>query len=153
MAMVAIIVFILVGSKALVLYGMSQSKPMTAIILLIPLSLLFIGHILFTRIHIVETNGAKHESLALAQWQYCRNSKKKGIGIQLIKMALPYFFKNYKLKNLFCEPYALNPAPNKTLKKVGFTFVKKHVTIPGSLNFEQQVNLWVMSAEDFNLLK
>ncbi len=78
--------------------------------------------------------------------------RKKGMGVQLIKMTLPYFFKNYQLKKLFCEPYALNPAPNKTLKKVGFTFLKKHITIPGSLNFEQQVSLWVLSTEDYNLL-
>ena len=79
--------------------------------------------------------------------------RKQGMGVQLIKMTLPYFFKNYKLKNLFCEPYALNPAPNKTLGKVGFTFVKKYKTIPGSLNFEQEVNRWMMSRKDFESLQ
>ena len=80
-------------------------------------------------------------------------TRQKGMGLQLVKMSLPYFFNNYKLRNLFCEPYALNPAPNKTLKKIGFTFVKKHVTIPGSLNFEQEVNRWCLSSKDFDLLK
>ena len=81
------------------------------------------------------------------------NLRQKGDGLKLLKMTLPFFFKNYKLKNLFCEPYALNPAPNKTLEKIGFNFVKKHTTIPGSLNFEQEVNLWVLSFEDFQLLQ
>lgn len=78
--------------------------------------------------------------------------RKKGIGTALVKMTLPYFFQNFKLKKLFCEPYALNPAPNKTLEKTGFTFLKSYVTIPGSLNFEQQVNRWEMRLVDFKKL-
>jgi len=37
----------------------------------------------------------------------------------------------------------------KVLKKIGFTFVKKHTTIPGSLNFEQEVNRWKLTKEMF----
>jgi len=69
-------------------------------------------------------------------------NRKKGMGSQLVQLSIPYFFKHLELKELFCEPYALNPAPNKTLAKLGFQFIKKHVTIPGSLNFEQEVNRW-----------
>jgi RimJ/RimL family protein N-acetyltransferase len=75
--------------------------------------------------------------------------RKKGIGIALLKMTLPYFFMNLKLKKLYCEPFALNPAPNKTLEKIGFDFVKKYTTIPGWLNFEQEVNLWELSYDKF----
>jgi len=78
--------------------------------------------------------------------------RKKGIGTLLIKMALPYFFQKYQLKKLICEPYAFNPAPNKTLEKVGFKFIKTYVTIPGSITFEQKVNRWEMSLEDFQVL-
>jgi RimJ/RimL family protein N-acetyltransferase len=78
--------------------------------------------------------------------------RKKGMGTQLVKMTLPYFFKNMGLKKLYCEPYALNPAPNNTLKKIGFDFVKEHITIPGSLNFEQPVKLWELSLEKFKVL-
>jgi RimJ/RimL family protein N-acetyltransferase len=78
--------------------------------------------------------------------------RKKGMGTELVKLTIPYFFKNMKLKKLYCEPYALNPAPNKTLEKIGFDFVKEHITIPGYLNFEQPVKLWVMSLEKFNSL-
>ena len=76
-------------------------------------------------------------------------NRKKGIGTKLIKKSLPFYFGNLKLKTLFCEPYALNPAPNKTLKKVGFEFIKKYTTIPGSLNFEQEVNRWEMTKKSF----
>ena len=77
------------------------------------------------------------------------SARKKGFGTVLVKMTLPYFFKNLRLKKLCCEPYALNPSPNKTLEKVGFKFIKEYVTIPGWLNFEQPVNLWELSYEKF----
>jgi len=77
------------------------------------------------------------------------DSRQKGMGAQLVKLSLPYFFGNCKLKTLYCEPYALNPAPNKTLEKTGFTFVREYVTTPGFLNFEQPVKLWEMSYDTF----
>lgn len=75
--------------------------------------------------------------------------RQKGMGAALVKMTLPYFFENYSLKTLYCEPYALNPAPNKTLEKLGFRFVKEYVTTPGWLNFEQPVNLWELTRDRF----
>lgn len=78
---------------------------------------------------------------------WSKERRMKGMGVELVKMSLPYFFKNMQLKELYCEPYALNDAPNKTLAKAGFQFVKKYVTIPGSLNFEQEVNQWKFRTE------
>lgn len=78
-----------------------------------------------------------------------QDKRKKGLGTALVKKTLPYFFNNLDLKKLFCEPYALNPAPNKVLEKTGFEFVKEYTTIPGWLNFEQQVNLWVLDNSKF----
>lgn len=75
--------------------------------------------------------------------------RQKGTGTEFVKLSLPFFFRNYDLKKLYCEPYALNKAPNRTLAKVGFEFVKEHRTIPGFLNFEQQVNLWELTYERF----
>ena len=70
------------------------------------------------------------------------NKRQKGLGLEFIRKSLPLYFNNLQLETVFCEPYALNPAANKVLRKIGFEFVKKHTTIPGSLNFEQEVNLW-----------
>ena len=78
--------------------------------------------------------------------------RKKGYGVQLVKMSLPYFFKNLQLKKILCEPYALNPAPNKVLEKVGFSFVEEYQTTPGWINFEQRVNLWELTHEEFSKL-
>ena len=46
-------------------------------------------------------------------------------------------------------PYALNPAPNKTLGRAGFSFSRHYIGTPGSINFEQEVNVWEMSRDAF----
>lgn len=79
-------------------------------------------------------------------------NRKLGVGTALVKKSLPLFFRNLDLKKIYCEPYALNPSPNKTLKKVGFEFVKTHITTPGWLNFEQPVNLWQLTFEKFKTI-
>jgi len=71
----------------------------------------------------------------------------KGLGVELVKMSLPWFFRNLGLQKLFCEPYALNPAPNRTLEKAGFDLVREYITTPGFLNFEQPVKRWEISVE------
>jgi len=78
-----------------------------------------------------------------------QDARQKGIGTSLVKQTLPYFYNNLHLKKLWCEPYALNPAPNKTLEKVGFEFVKEYVTVPGVLNFQQPVKQWLMTRDKF----
>ncbi len=84
-------------------------------------------------------------------WQ--NENRKKGMGTTLVKKSLSYFFENLQLQKIICEPYALNPAPNKTLKKVGFDFIKKYRTTPGSINFEQEVNRWELTKEQFGKIK
>ena len=91
-----------------------------------------------------------HAFMHLHLWK--SGFRQKGMGADLVKLTLPHFFENYQLKTLYSEPYALNPAPNKTLEKVGFRFVKEHLTTPGWLNFEQRVNLWEMNRERFQHL-
>jgi RimJ/RimL family protein N-acetyltransferase len=75
--------------------------------------------------------------------------RQSGLGAAFVKWSLPYFFKNLQLKTLFCEPYALNPAPNKTLQQLGFEFIKAYITIPGSFSFEQLTARWELSLEKF----
>jgi len=82
------------------------------------------------------------ESAFMHLHSWYSENRLKGIGNQLVKKSIPYFFKNFQLQKLFCQPYALNPAPNKTLEKIGFTFIKKYECTPGSINFKQEVNLY-----------
>jgi len=78
-----------------------------------------------------------------------RERRYQGLGVSLVWQSLKLFFDRLELQDLYCEPFALNPAPNAVLAKVGFTFVKKYVTVPGLINFEQEVNRWHMSREHF----
>jgi RimJ/RimL family protein N-acetyltransferase len=75
--------------------------------------------------------------------------RQKGMGFEFIKMSLPYYFEKFKLKRLYCEPYAFNPAPNKTLKKLGFDFLKEYDTIPGWINLHQTVNKWCLDVDKY----
>lgn len=79
-------------------------------------------------------------------------NRTKGMGSQFVKVTLPYFFQNMKLKKICCEPYALNPAPNKTMEKLGFEFIKEYITVPGFINFEQPVKHWELTHEKFKQL-
>lgn len=78
-------------------------------------------------------------------WQI--TSRRKGMGPEFVKKAVPHFFHHMELKKLVSEPYSLNPAPNRVLEKAGFRFVREYITVPGSLNFEQPVNRWELTAE------
>ncbi len=76
-------------------------------------------------------------------------NRKAGIGTKLIKQTIPYYFKNFKLQKLICEPYAENPAPNKILEKVGFKFIKQYQSAPGWINFYQAVNRFELSNKEY----
>ena len=75
------------------------------------------------------------------------NFREKGIGTELVKLTIPYFFEKLKLKRLLCEPYSKNPSPHKTIEKVGFRFVKEYITTPGWINFEQPVKQWMITPD------
>jgi RimJ/RimL family protein N-acetyltransferase len=76
-------------------------------------------------------------------------NRQKGMGINFVQQSLSYFFNNLKLKRLYCEPFALNHAPNNLLKRIGFTYVKEYITKPGNINYVQPVKLWLLTLEDF----
>lgn len=79
------------------------------------------------------------------------DKRHQGIGTSLVRLSLPYYFGNFKLNELFCEPYSLNAAPNKTLERMGFQLVKQYETNPGWINFHQPVNRWRMTRNGFLL--
>ncbi|HYG51000.1 MAG TPA: GNAT family protein [Flavobacteriales bacterium] len=86
---------------------------------------------------------ADHAYMHLHLWN--AGSRKKGVGTAFVKLTVPHFFEKYQLKHLYSEPYALNPAPHRTLEKAGFRFVKEYTCVPGWINFEQRVKLWEFS--------
>lgn len=79
-------------------------------------------------------------SMHLHIWE--QEMRKKGFGAGLVKMSLPFYFGKMKPEKIYCEPYALNPAPNRLLEKAGFTYIRDYVTRPGTITFEQPVKRW-----------
>lgn len=88
-----------------------------------------------------------HAFMHLHLWQ--SKYRQKGLGTVFIKKSLYFYFEHLNLQNLFCEPYALNPSPNRTVEKLGFEFMKQYTTIPGASNFEQKVNQWRLTRENY----
>lgn len=99
-----------------------------------------IGH---SNINPLEFGNHGYMHLHIWDKQYRNN----GFGVDFIKMSLPYYFNNLKLKKVYSQPNAFNPSPNKTLQKAGFKLIKEYITIPGSINFEQAVKLWEADSE------
>lgn len=93
------------------------------------------------------THFGKEAYMHLHLWN--KEERQKGIGYEFMKLTIPHYFEKLKLKDLYCEPYALNRAPNRLLEKLGFDFIKEHTCVPGPSNFEQQVKLWHLSHEKF----
>jgi RimJ/RimL family protein N-acetyltransferase len=70
--------------------------------------------------------------------------RNQGVGVECVRRSADIYFGRLKLKRLFCEPNAFNVAPNRTLQKAGFKYLKTHMTVPGPLNYHQAVTRWVM---------
>jgi RimJ/RimL family protein N-acetyltransferase len=71
-------------------------------------------------------------------WQ--QNNRERGLGEWFFKHSVNFFFDAFDLKIIIAEPHAENPAPNKLLQKAGLMPVRRYLTTPGILNFEQFVN-------------
>ena len=84
----------------------------------------------------------KRANMHLHLWN--PSQRMKGYGKLLLEKSIAFFFHELELEILYCEPYVLNPAPNRILPKVGFEFVKKYRCTPGSINFEQVVNQYII---------
>lgn len=72
-----------------------------------------------------------------------RELRKQGLGVECVRRSVDLYFRELRLKRLFCEPNAFNVAPNRTLQRAGFSYLKSHMTVPGPLNFHQAVTRWV----------
>jgi RimJ/RimL family protein N-acetyltransferase len=69
--------------------------------------------------------------------------RKSGLGTAFFRASVAEFVRIFGLRRLYCEPYAENPGPNRVLMKFGFRFIKRYRTVPGLINFEQDVNQYV----------
>lgn len=69
--------------------------------------------------------------------------RSSGLGTQFVKMSAATYLRVLELQRLFCQPNALNIAPNRTLQRAGFRYVLSEHTTPSSINFPQVVTRWV----------
>ena len=81
------------------------------------------------------------------------NSKlrRAGLGTELLRKSAKFYFERFNLKKLVREPWAENPAPNRVLQKLGFTFVRRYVTTPVVIAYEQEVNRYELKRPDQGL--
>lgn len=100
--------------------------------------------------NINEIEFGKTAKIHLHIWE--EKNRKKGFGKILLKKSIAIFFEKFRLKEINCETFAENKAPIKSLQNLGFQFIKKYETIPNSISFKQEVNLWSLTKEKFNRL-
>ncbi len=70
--------------------------------------------------------------------------RRSGLGTRYFQASVAEFMRVFGLKRLYCEPYAENPGPQAVLMHSGFRFIKRYRTIPGAINFEQDVNQYLL---------
>lgn len=85
----------------------------------------------------------KTATMHLHLWE--SNHRQKGLGLEFLRQTIPYYFENFDLEKLICEPRAENIAPNKTLIKLGFELVRTYDTTPGWINFHQTVSRYELT--------
>ncbi len=98
-----------------------------------------VGHSSINRIKVGE-----EATIHLHLWR--SELRKSGLGTRFFEASVREFMGSFRLKRLYCEPFAGNPAPNRVVENLGFRFVKSYRTVPGPINFEQDVNLYVLEA-------
>jgi len=69
--------------------------------------------------------------------------RRAGLGTEFFRLSVDRFVNDFSLDRLYCEPSAENPGPNRVLLNSQFCFVKRYRTVPGAMNFEQDVNQYV----------
>ena len=74
---------------------------------------------------------------------WSRLHRQAGLGTTFFRLSAERFAQEFSLKRLYCEPFADNAGPNRVLLKSEFRFIKRYRTIPGPMNFEQDVNQYV----------
>lgn len=77
--------------------------------------------------------------------------RQEGLGTRFVRKSAATYFRELELRRLYCEPNALNAAPNRTLQRAGFRYQFSHETIPGPLNFPQVVTRWLLEPGDLDV--
>ena len=93
----------------------------------------------------------KSATMHLHLWN--NDTRKSGLGLNFLRLTIPYYFRNFELERLICEPFSKNIAPNKVLKNLDFELVRTYDTTPGSINFRQTVNRYEFKKKQLREIK
>jgi len=66
-----------------------------------------------------------------------------GLGSQFVRLTATHLCEVLRLNRLYCEPNALNVAPNRTLQKAGFSYVRSRNCRPTPINTCQITTIWL----------
>lgn len=75
--------------------------------------------------------------------------RRAGLGTEFVRRSVDHYFGVLHLQRIFCEPNAFNQAPNRTLARVGFSYLFTHECTPGPINFFQATTRWVLERSDW----
>jgi RimJ/RimL family protein N-acetyltransferase len=75
--------------------------------------------------------------------------RKAGLGTELVRQSVAYYFGRFRLQKVVSEPFAANPAPNRVLEKLGFKLIRTYRTKPGITAYEQDVNRYELTFADW----
>jgi RimJ/RimL family protein N-acetyltransferase len=70
--------------------------------------------------------------------------RRTGLGTEFVRLSVEEYFRALDLRRLFCQPNAYNVAPNRTLQRVGFTYLFTEEMQPSFINFRQPITRWVL---------
>jgi RimJ/RimL family protein N-acetyltransferase len=66
-----------------------------------------------------------------------------GLGAQFVRLTAAHLCEVLRLKRLYCEPNAFNVAPNRTLQRAGFSYVRSRECRPNPINTHQTTTIWL----------
>lgn len=72
------------------------------------------------------------------------DDRRRGLGTECVRRSVAIYFETFQLRRLFCEPNALNVAPNRTVQAAGFRYLFSHFTTPGPINVPQVTTRWAI---------
>ena len=75
--------------------------------------------------------------------------RRGGLGAGFFARSMDVYFERFCLKRILCEPFAENPAPNRVLSRLGFRLLERYRIAPASIAFEQDVNRYEMTREEW----
>ena len=66
-----------------------------------------------------------------------------GLGTRFVGLTAAHYCDVLQLNRLYCEPNAFNVAPNRTLQRAGFRYVRSRQCRPAPINTYQTTTVWL----------